>query len=251
MVTNVAIGQLAVHPRVHEWLSEILKVDRGAATLTVRALQQVLEGAGVDGRRPLVGRLKGSRIRDLKELRPASTGHIEVRVLFAFDQEQRMVLLVAGDHSGNWTRWHREAVPLAEARYADYLDGYGGGLDDPARAGERNSLMDATAGGGWHGYRGAGELVTELSLTAAEIDGAGDITDAHIRAWHLAQVRRDQDRTQAEIAEAMGVTQPRVSEIEHGDLDRVTLSTLRGYVRSLGGDIQVVADLGDQRYRLV
>lgn len=111
-----------MHPEVHEWLYEIRKADRPAATLAARAIQQVLEGEGPDERRPLVDRIKGSRVRDLRELRPATVGHLEVRVLFAFDPSRRMVLLVAGDSSGNWSRWHREAVPLAEERYQEYLD---------------------------------------------------------------------------------------------------------------------------------
>jgi len=113
---------LAVHPEVHEWLYEIRKADRTAATLTVRAIQQVLAGDGPEERRPLVDRIKGSRVRDLRELRPAPAGHLEVRVLFAFDATRRMVLLVAGDSSGNWTRWQREAVPLAERRYREYQE---------------------------------------------------------------------------------------------------------------------------------
>jgi Helix-turn-helix len=39
-------------------------------------------------------------------------------------------------------------------------------------------------------------------------------------------VRAEQDRTQEEVARAMGVTQPRVSAVERGELDTVTLSTL-------------------------
>jgi hypothetical protein len=48
----------------------------------------------------------------------------------------------------------------------------------------------------------------------------------------------------------MGVRQPRVSAIERGELDVVTLSTLRAYVRALGGSLRVVADFGDREYRL-
>ena len=111
-----------MHPEVHEWLYEIRKADRTAATLTVRAIQQVLEGDGPQERRPLVDRIKGSRVRELRELRPAPVGHLEVRALFAFDAARRVVLLVAGDSSGNWTRWQREAVPLAEQRYREYQE---------------------------------------------------------------------------------------------------------------------------------
>lgn len=111
-------------------------------------------------------------------------------------------------------------------------------------AGERK------AGTGWHRYRNGADLVAELELTPEELDRAQDLTGAYIRAWHLTQVRKVQDRTQADLARAMGVSQPRVSEIENGDLDRVTVSTLRAYVRALGGTVRIVADFGDREYRL-
>jgi hypothetical protein len=38
----------------------------------------------------------------------------------------------------------------------------------------------------------------------------------------------------------MGVTQPRVSAIERGELDTVTLSTPRAYVQAPGGNRRVV-----------
>jgi hypothetical protein len=31
------------------------------------------------------------------------------------------VLLVAGDKSGRWHEWYREAIPMAEALYEAYL----------------------------------------------------------------------------------------------------------------------------------
>lgn len=113
-------------------------------------------------------------------------------------------------------------------------------------------MPDTTTGAatGWHNYDSAAELVAELDLTEEEMERAREATGAYIRAWHLMQVRKIQDRTQADLAKAMGVSQPRVSEIENGDLDRVTLSTLRAYVRALGGTVRVVADFGDREYRL-
>jgi DNA-binding XRE family transcriptional regulator len=104
--------------------------------------------------------------------------------------------------------------------------------------------------GGWPEYENAEELLKELDLGPDDMTRAREITDDHIRAWHLAQVRAEQDRTQDDIAAAMGVTQPRVSAIERGDLDSVTLSTLRAYVKALGGRLRVIADFGDQEYRL-
>lgn len=109
--------------------------------------------------------------------------------------------------------------------------------------------MTKRTAAGWHAYSDVGELLSELDLTPEDMEGARETTD-HIRAWHLAQVRAEQDRTQEEVARAMGVKQPRVSAIERGELDTVTLSTLRAYVRALGGKLRVVADFGDQEYRL-
>jgi predicted XRE-type DNA-binding protein len=102
----------------------------------------------------------------------------------------------------------------------------------------------------WHRYETPAELLADLDLTDEELDRARERTDTFIRAWHLTQVRKAQDRTQSDLAQAMGVTQPRVSEIESGELDRVTLSTLRAYVRALGGTVRIVADFGDRTYRL-
>lgn len=110
--------------------------------------------------------------------------------------------------------------------------------------------MTKRAAAGWHAYDDVGELLSELELTNEDMVRAREVTDDHVRAWHLAQVRAEQDRTQEEVAHVMGVRQPRVSAIERGELDVVTLSTLRAYVRALGGSLRVVADFGDQEYRL-
>ncbi|WP_232544738.1 helix-turn-helix domain-containing protein [Streptomyces buecherae] len=41
---------------------------------------------------------------------------------------------------------------------------------------------------------------------------------------------------------------PRVSAIEHGELDRAELATIRSYAEALGGRLRVVADFGDAEY---
>jgi hypothetical protein len=71
--------------------------------------------------RPLVDRVKGSAIHNLKELCPGSAGSSEIRVLFAFDPWRSAVLLLAGDKAGDWKGWYRHAVPRAEELYATYL----------------------------------------------------------------------------------------------------------------------------------
>ncbi len=41
---------------------------------------------------------------------------------FAFDTQRNAVLLVTGDKSGQWTQWYSQAIPLAEGRYAEWLE---------------------------------------------------------------------------------------------------------------------------------
>jgi hypothetical protein len=69
----------------------------------------------------LADRLKGSRYHNMKELRPPSSGTSEIRLLYAFDPRREAIFLVAGDKSGNWAGWYREAIPLADERFAEHL----------------------------------------------------------------------------------------------------------------------------------
>jgi hypothetical protein len=69
-----------------------------------------------------VDRIRGSKYHNMKELRPASAGRTEVRILFAFDPGREAIFLVAGDKSGNWEGWYREAIPVADGRYASHLE---------------------------------------------------------------------------------------------------------------------------------
>jgi DNA-binding XRE family transcriptional regulator len=71
---------------------------------------------------------------------------------------------------------------------------------------------------------------------------------AEIRAYRLAEIRREQSLTQKDVAMSMGVSAPRVSAIEHGEADRTEVATLRAYVEALGGRLRVVADFGDTEY---
>ena len=53
---------------------------------------------------------------------------------------------------------------------------------------------------------------------------------------------------QAEVADAMGVSQQRVSAIESGAV--AELATLGDYIRALGGELKVIADFGDSWRRV-
>jgi hypothetical protein len=100
---------------VDEVLDWIDRLDESTHTRVVQAIDALTEGGPGLGR-PLVDTITGSKIPNLKELRPGT-----VRILFVFDPWRSSILLVAGDKAGQWQSWYRQAVPLAEQRYEVYL----------------------------------------------------------------------------------------------------------------------------------
>ena len=93
--------------------------DLASAIQVAQAVAALREEGPALGR-PLVDRIQGSRIHHLKELRPGPAGRSEIRVLFAFDPTRSALLLLGGDKAGNWQRWYRENIPVAEQLYLDY-----------------------------------------------------------------------------------------------------------------------------------
>jgi hypothetical protein len=68
-----------------------------------------------------VDTISGSKLANLKELHPGSSGGTGVRLLFVFDPQRRAVFLVGGDKAGKWSDWYKTAIPQAEQAYAEHL----------------------------------------------------------------------------------------------------------------------------------
>lgn len=95
------------------WLHELRRSDRMTLIQISQAITVLAEeGPGLG--RPLVDTITGSKLANLKELRPGSAGETEVRMLFVFDPQRRAVFLVGGDKSGKWSDWYKTAIPLAK-----------------------------------------------------------------------------------------------------------------------------------------
>lgn len=85
-------------------------MDQESLEQVVAAIE-LLEELGPQLGRPIVDTVKHSRHRNMKELRPGSSGRSELRILFAFDPQRAAILLIAGDKTGNWQRWYKKNIP--------------------------------------------------------------------------------------------------------------------------------------------
>jgi hypothetical protein len=65
------------------------------------------------------------------------------------------------------------------------------------------------------------------------------------KVMNLQQLREHVRQTQGDVARRASVSQPQLSRVE-GRRDHL-VSTVRKYVRALGGDVQVVAEIGPER----
>ena len=108
---------------IERWLDE----QDDATLRQLYADLLVLEREGPSLGRPLVDRVKGSKLHHLKELRVTSCGSSVIRILFAFDPKRQAVLLLAGDKSqagsskAKWNGWYAINVPKAEQIYRRHV----------------------------------------------------------------------------------------------------------------------------------
>ncbi|MFC5813727.1 type II toxin-antitoxin system RelE/ParE family toxin [Nonomuraea harbinensis] len=77
-----------VTDEVDAWISGL---DPEAHRLVIDALDRLAENGPALGR-PLVGKMNGSRIANLKELCPRSTGRSALRLLFVFDPRRDAIV---------------------------------------------------------------------------------------------------------------------------------------------------------------
>ncbi|GAA4605714.1 hypothetical protein GCM10023195_20060 [Actinoallomurus liliacearum] len=90
---------------------------------------------------------------------------------------------------------------------------------------------------------------TRHGQTAAgseRIAALGEEMMAEVRGHQLAEARKRRGMTQAQVAEIMGVSPGRVSQIENGRVTDVGTEVLTRYVEALGGKLKIVANFGDE-----
>jgi predicted XRE-type DNA-binding protein len=199
-----------------DWYAGLTDEDADAVTTAVEALAE----HGPALKRPLIGAIEGSRLRNLKELRAGS-----LRVLFAFDPRQAAILLLGADKA-------EEGWKAA--------GGSGG------RAAVRGPPGRAEA-------RGVAAMSRKWEDVRRDTGPKGEgrrkaMRQAMDDAMALGELRRARGLSQRDIAAQLSVSQARVSTVER-EKD-IYLSTLRRYVEAMGGRLELNAVFDDDRVEL-
>jgi hypothetical protein len=100
-----------------EWWETLTEQQQHDLDQRVRLLEQ----KGPQLKRPVVGIVKASRYKNMKEIIYYSD-NAHLRVLFIFDPRTHAVLLLGGDKTGEWEKWYQRAIPEAERIYGEYLN---------------------------------------------------------------------------------------------------------------------------------
>ena len=98
------------------WFLELSTEEK----IDILASIKVREAYGPQLSRPHVDTLKGSKLKNLKELRVQHAGD-PYRILFVFDPLRQAVLLCGGNKTGD-KRFYDRMIPIAEKSYQQYLE---------------------------------------------------------------------------------------------------------------------------------
>lgn len=100
-------------------------------------------------------------------------------------------------------------------------------------------------------------MVTTLEDMLAERPGNPEVQAAHmkrmlaeVRAYRLRELREMLAMTQTDVAQALAISQKRVSEIERGQVDFTKVDTLRRYADALGGTLRVEVQVGEETFQI-
>ena len=88
-------------------------------------------------------------------------------------------------------------------------------------------------------------------ISDVKMNRARQETQAIIDAYNLKEARKISNMTQVQVAREIGVSQNRVSRMENGDMNAMSVDSLRRYVTALGGELTLVADLPSGKVTLV
>jgi hypothetical protein len=101
------------------WFTALIKENLASAVQVAQAVAGLREEGPALGR-PLVDRIPGRQGPSSQGTAAWLARPVRDQVLFAFDPTRSALLLLGGDKAGNWQRWYRQNIPIAEQLYLEY-----------------------------------------------------------------------------------------------------------------------------------
>ncbi len=102
------------------WFTKLPQKHKLAISTDLKVLRNMGPMLG----RPYVDQIKGSKYKNLKELRTQISGHV-YRSLFAFDPERQAVILSGGDKKGkNQDKFYKRLIVQAELVFDIHLKNF-------------------------------------------------------------------------------------------------------------------------------
>ena len=129
--------------------------------------------------------------------------------------------------AGSWNKWYARMIPRAEQLYEIYLKERAAEGRQPVTSytkWDRDAYIERVGG-------------------PEEAERRRKTLMARQSGQRLADERKQRGLTQAQLAQIMGVTPGRISQIERGELS--TIEAIARYVQALGGRLDLVANFAD------
>lgn len=98
--------------------------------------------------------------------------------------------------------------------------------------------------------RSLDDILAKRPINRTAVDATKKRMLDEVRAYQLRELREALDLTQVDIAKLLDVSQNRVSRLEHGDIERTQVDTLRRYVEAVGGQLHVEVEIADRRIQI-
>jgi DNA-binding XRE family transcriptional regulator len=171
----------------------------------------------------------------MMELRPGAPYDVEVGLLFVVEPADTAAVVAWVAGPGGPLAEYEEVTPVAAGRLAAARSAPPAAAASAADflAYDTESFLDEF-------FPGA---ETEVEVGAAALA-------ARSRAHALVEARQRMGLTQTQMAMRMNIRQERVAAIERAEPGATEVRTLAAYVQALGGTLEIIASIGDERIML-
>jgi DNA-binding XRE family transcriptional regulator len=170
----------------------------------------------------------------MMELRPGAPDDAEVGLLFVAEPADTAVMVAWVEDPGGTPAEYQEVIPVAVGRL------------EAARSAPP-AAADATE---FVAYDSETFLDEFFPGAETEVEVGAAALAARSRAHALVEVRERMGLTQTQMAMRMNIRQDRVAAIERAEPGATEVRTLAAYVRALGGTLEIIASIDDERIML-